>query len=147
MEAFARNLGYSLAELVGTEMKTARASAPAKYRHPENPARSWSGRGRKPQWFMNALEACITAEYMAIAREPRQPFPLPCFAKAANQSPSSVRLSPISIDCRTRAVICAEPTRGAESGRLLHLPGRTAIRTSRLSLHERARLGSRLIDD
>ena len=115
MEAFARNLGYSLAELVGTEMKTARASAPAKYRHTENPALSWSGRGRKPQWFMNALEACITAEYMAIAREPRQPFPLPCFAKAANQSPSSDRLSPISIDCRTRAVICAEPTRGAGS--------------------------------
>ena len=55
VEAFARDLGYSLAELVGTETKTARAPAPAKYRHPENPAATWSGRGRRPQWFVDAL--------------------------------------------------------------------------------------------
>ena len=36
VEAFARDLGYSLAELVGAEVKTARAPAPAKYRHPES---------------------------------------------------------------------------------------------------------------
>lgn len=55
VEAFARDLGYSLAELVGTETKTTRAPAPAKYRHPENPAVTWSGRGRRPQWFVDAL--------------------------------------------------------------------------------------------
>ena len=55
VEAFARDLGYSLAELVGAEVNTARAPAPAKYRHPENPALTWSGRGRKPQWFVDAL--------------------------------------------------------------------------------------------
>ena len=49
VEAFARDLGYSLAELVGTETKTARAAAAAKYRHPENPALTWSGSGRRPQ--------------------------------------------------------------------------------------------------
>jgi DNA-binding protein H-NS len=67
VEAFARNLGYSLAELVGTEMKTARASAPAKYRYPENPALTWSGRGRKPQWFVEALAAGKMAEDLAIS--------------------------------------------------------------------------------
>jgi DNA-binding protein H-NS len=56
VEALARDLGYSLAELVGTETKSSRASATAKYRHPENPALTWSGRGRKPQWFVEALE-------------------------------------------------------------------------------------------
>ena len=66
VEAFARDLGYSLAELVGTETKTARAPAPAKYRHPENPALTWSGRGRKPQWFVDALEAGKTAAELAI---------------------------------------------------------------------------------
>jgi DNA-binding protein H-NS len=55
VEAFARDLGYSLAELVGTEMKTTRAPAAAKYRHPENPSLNWSGRGRKPRWFVEAL--------------------------------------------------------------------------------------------
>ena len=66
VEALARDLGYSLAELVGTETKTARAPVAAKYRHPENPALTWSGRGRKPQWFVEALAAGKTAENLAI---------------------------------------------------------------------------------
>jgi DNA-binding protein H-NS len=66
VEAFARDLGYSLAELVGTETKTARAPAPAKYRHPENTALTWSGRGRRPQWFVDALEADRTAVDLEI---------------------------------------------------------------------------------
>ena len=57
VEAFARDLGYSLAELVCTETKTTRAPAPAKYRHPENAAVTWSGHGRKPQWFTNHINS------------------------------------------------------------------------------------------
>ena len=38
VEALARDLGYSLAELDGTETKASRAPVAAKYRHPENPA-------------------------------------------------------------------------------------------------------------
>jgi DNA-binding protein H-NS len=67
VEALARELGYTLAELVGTEMKTSRAPAAAKYRHPENPALTWSGRGRKPHWFVEALEAGKTASDLAIS--------------------------------------------------------------------------------
>ena len=66
VEALARDLGYTLAELVGTEMKTSRAPAAAKYRHPENPALTWSGRGRKPQWFVDALAAGKTASELVI---------------------------------------------------------------------------------
>ena len=66
VEALARDLGYSLAELVGTETKSSRAPVAPKYRHPENPAHTWSGRGRKPQWFVVALEAGKTPEDMAI---------------------------------------------------------------------------------
>lgn len=66
VEALARDLGYSLAELVGTEAKTSRAPAAAKYQHPENPALTWSGRGRKPRWFIDALAAGSTAGDMAI---------------------------------------------------------------------------------
>jgi DNA-binding protein H-NS len=66
VEALARDLGYTLAELVGTEMKTSRAPA-AKYRHPKNPALTWSGRGRKPQWFVEELEAGKTAGDLAIS--------------------------------------------------------------------------------
>lgn len=57
VEALARDLGYTLVELVGTETRTSRAPAAAKYRHPENPALTWSGRGRKPQWFADQINA------------------------------------------------------------------------------------------
>lgn len=57
VEALARDLGYSLAELIGTETKTTRAPAVAKYRHPENSAITWSGRGRKPKWFTDSINA------------------------------------------------------------------------------------------
>ena len=66
VEAFAIDLGYSLAELLGTKTKIARAPAPAKYRHPENTALTWSGRGRRPQWFVDALEADRTAVDLEI---------------------------------------------------------------------------------
>lgn len=57
VEALARDLGYSLAELVGTETKPSRVPAVAKYRHPENAVVTWSGRGRKPQWFADHINA------------------------------------------------------------------------------------------
>jgi DNA-binding protein H-NS len=66
VEAFARELGYSLAELVGSDAKPKHAPVAPKYRHPENPALAWSGRGRKPQWYVKALEAGKTAEDMVI---------------------------------------------------------------------------------
>ncbi len=47
LKAIAKEMGYSLAELTGVEVKTTRAPAVAKYRHPENAAVTWSGRGRK----------------------------------------------------------------------------------------------------
>jgi len=66
VEAFARELGYSLAEFMSGDAKPKRAPTPAKYRHPENPALTWSGRGRKPLWFVEALEAGKAVEDMAI---------------------------------------------------------------------------------
>ncbi len=48
VEAVAREMGYSLAELVSIGGKTTRAPAAAKYRHPENAALTLSSRGHKP---------------------------------------------------------------------------------------------------
>jgi DNA-binding protein H-NS len=66
VEALARDLGYSLAELVSTDTKSSRAPAAAKYRHPENLVLTWSGRGRKPQCLMGALAAGKTTEDLTI---------------------------------------------------------------------------------
>jgi len=56
-EKAAAQFGFSLSEL-SAEAKPRAASktkTPPKYRNPENPAQTWSGRGRKPQWVHDAL--------------------------------------------------------------------------------------------
>lgn len=56
LEAKAKEMGFSLAELTGiaTGPKT-RKAAEAKYQHPENASVTWSGRGRRPQWIKDAI--------------------------------------------------------------------------------------------
>ena len=66
LEVIAKEMGYSLADLIGVEVKTTRAPAVAKYRHPENAALTWSGRGRKPQGFVAALTSGKSADDLAI---------------------------------------------------------------------------------
>jgi len=66
LEAVAKDMGYSLAELVAAEAKTTRAPVAPKYRNPENAEITWSGRGRKPQWFVDALAAGKMPEDLAI---------------------------------------------------------------------------------
>jgi DNA-binding protein H-NS len=66
LDAIAKEMGYSLAELIGTEVKTTRASAVAKYRHPENAGITWSGRGRKPQWFADHINAGKDPSALAV---------------------------------------------------------------------------------
>ena len=66
LEAIAKEMGYSLAELIGVEVKTTRAPAVAKYRHPENAALTWSGRGRKPQWFADHINAGKDPSALAV---------------------------------------------------------------------------------
>ena len=66
LEAIAKEMGYSLAELIGVEVKTTRAPAVAKYRHPENAALTWSGRGRKPQWFADHVNAGKDPSALAV---------------------------------------------------------------------------------
>lgn len=67
LEAQAKELGYSLGDLVGDASNpTKRSKSPAKYRHPENPALTWTGRGRKPKWFLEALDSGKSPESMAI---------------------------------------------------------------------------------
>ncbi|OYZ99628.1 MAG: hypothetical protein B7Y02_19075 [Rhodobacterales bacterium 17-64-5] len=51
---------------MGVEVKTTRAPAVAKYRHPENAAVIWSGRGRKPQWFADHINAGKDPSALAV---------------------------------------------------------------------------------
>ena len=68
LEAHARQLGFSLAELTGGAVpaKRSRAAAVDKYRNPANPSDTWSGRGRQPRWFAAALASSADANDLLI---------------------------------------------------------------------------------
>ena len=58
VEMLAKDLGFTLAELVGLEEpKRKRAPSTKIYRHSENSTLIWSGRGRKPGWFAAHVDA------------------------------------------------------------------------------------------
>lgn len=54
VEAKAAEMGFSLSELTGGAKTKGTKSAP-KYCHPENPAMTWTGKGRQPNWIKDAL--------------------------------------------------------------------------------------------
>jgi len=64
LEAMAKEMGYSLSDLAPAEGKGAKAP---KYCHPDDPRLTWSGRGRKPRWFNEAIDAGYTRDHMLIA--------------------------------------------------------------------------------
>lgn len=56
LKALAQAKGFSLDELVdGTKRKKVRAPVAPKYADPANPSNTWTGRGRKPKWMVEAL--------------------------------------------------------------------------------------------
>ena len=67
VEAKAREMGFNLGGLLGTSKgKRTSGSVVPKYAHPENPSVTWTGRGRKPKWVVEALEAGKSLEDLAI---------------------------------------------------------------------------------
>ena len=56
LEEKAREYGFSLSELADVKT-TKRAAVAPKYRNPGNLEQTWSGRGRQPTWFREAIEA------------------------------------------------------------------------------------------
>ena len=53
----AAEAGFSLDEIVSKKgMDRRRGKAAAKYRNPKNASKTWTGRGRKPNWLVAELE-------------------------------------------------------------------------------------------
>ena len=70
VEEQARKLGFSLTELVdapaGRTAGRARKTGEPKYANPANPGQTWTGRGRKPGWVVDALKAGKSVDSLAI---------------------------------------------------------------------------------
>lgn len=68
-EDAARSHGYNLSDLGlagGRARGGAKAPSVARYANPNNPAETWSGRGRRPGWVKAALEAGGSLDALAI---------------------------------------------------------------------------------
>ncbi len=65
-DAKAREYGFSISELFDTGKKGGTPPRPAKYRHPENPELTWTGRGRQPQWYKDAVDGGADPDDMLI---------------------------------------------------------------------------------
>jgi DNA-binding protein H-NS len=69
----AKELGFSLNELVGgpdgAKAKASGASrtpSEPKYRNPDDATQTWTGRGRKPNWIKDAIDAGADIDTMLI---------------------------------------------------------------------------------
>jgi DNA-binding protein H-NS len=73
MRDLAGSIGMSLEDLLKQERGRDRARVPAaaaaRYRHPENAALTWAGRGKRPQWIVEWLASGRTLEELESGGE------------------------------------------------------------------------------
>ena len=65
MRELAASVGMTLEEFL-REQRSPAAAAP-KYRHPDDPSLTWSGRGKRPAWVNEALAAGKTLDDLAVS--------------------------------------------------------------------------------
>ncbi|TQS70408.1 H-NS histone family protein [Rhodobacteraceae bacterium] len=67
LQETASRMGFTFSELKEIlDSKPKRSVAP-KYANPKDPTQTWSGRGRKPHWVLEALEEGKTMDDLAIS--------------------------------------------------------------------------------
>lgn len=70
MRELAASLGMTLEDVLRMEKRSGGGgggAVQAKYRHPDNPDLTWSGRGKRPAWVTEALAAGKTMDDLAVS--------------------------------------------------------------------------------
>ncbi|MDU8909864.1 H-NS histone family protein [Aestuariicoccus sp. MJ-SS9] len=65
-EHAAKEYGFSLDELLGSGGGAKGSKGMPKYANPADPTQTWTGRGRKPNWVIEALNSGKSMDDMAI---------------------------------------------------------------------------------
>lgn len=63
LEELLAELGFSKGAVKG---KRELGPAPIRFRHPGNPALTWSGRGKRPTWMRDAMATGMTEDQMRV---------------------------------------------------------------------------------
>lgn len=66
LELTAKEHGFTLQELLASKTAGGKAPSVAKFANPENPAQTWTGKGRQPTWYKDAIAAGKSADDMAV---------------------------------------------------------------------------------
>ncbi|PSL22226.1 H-NS family nucleoid-associated regulatory protein [Shimia abyssi] len=68
VQSAAEQYGFSLDEIasVAGKRKGGLTKGVPKYAHPDDKSKTWTGKGRKPKWFDEALAAGIAPDQMEI---------------------------------------------------------------------------------
>jgi DNA-binding protein H-NS len=93
IDAILANTGLTLDEVYpkrgGKGAKSPKAAVAPKYRNPDNAAQTWSGRGKRPLWFVDALKKRgVTAESLLIQGATKASPAKKAPAKAAKKAPA-----------------------------------------------------------
>jgi DNA-binding protein H-NS len=70
MRELAASLGMTLEDVLRMEKRSGGGgggAVQAKYRHPDNPDLTWSGRGKRPAWVTEALASGKTMDDLAVS--------------------------------------------------------------------------------
>lgn len=70
LEEEARKLGVTLEDVAGaprTKKARKKTLSTARFRNPDDSSQTWTGKGRKPKWFTDALDNGSSVEDMEIS--------------------------------------------------------------------------------
>ena len=62
----ARSVGMSVEELLQNPRAKSNGKLKPKYANPADPQQTWVGRGKRPKWFVMAIESGLAAESMRV---------------------------------------------------------------------------------
>ena len=65
-DAIARQHGFTIEQLLDKSAKPQRPAVAPKYANPNDKSQTWTGRGRKPRWVVEALSSGKALEDLAI---------------------------------------------------------------------------------
>ncbi len=71
MRELAASVGIQFEIIADASLKRRRLAASApRYRNPENPEQTWSGRGKRPRWFIDSINSGISPASMELPSSP-----------------------------------------------------------------------------
>ena len=66
LEARLKQEGFTAHEVLGAKLKPRPDALPARYADPDDPSRTWSGKGRTPAWLQEIIESGHTLDSLLI---------------------------------------------------------------------------------